>query len=189
MKHIFILLILFPVMTFSQEITDIKDDFTGERKITYEHKSFCRPLIDNTESFSQFFLLIKEVRQVDNSFIMEVNIPVSTFNFTRDGFLWILFEDGTKEKCSIEIYNEIIVFPEKTSYGYNQSVLDFYISLDLITKLSEGEQIKSIRFMTQDGYVDYKHTGFKSKTKDDRRKKDVVEYFTGIKNYYLKTQE
>ena len=43
--------------------------------------------------------------------------------------------------------------------------------------------------MTQDGYVDYKHTGFKSKTKDDRRKKDVVEYFTGIKNYYLKTQE
>ena len=27
MKHIFILLILFPVITFSQEITDIKDNF------------------------------------------------------------------------------------------------------------------------------------------------------------------
>ena len=48
-----------------------------------------------------------------------------------------------------------------------------------------GDQMKSIRFMTQKGYVDYKHTGFKSKTKEEKRSKDVIKYFTGIKDYSL----
>tara|TARA_R110001592_G_scaffold33062_3_gene115088 strand:- start:963 stop:1535 length:573 start_codon:yes stop_codon:yes gene_type:complete len=186
MKYIHVLLILLlPIICSSQVIDDNLDDFTGDRIITYSHKSLCRPLIDSPSILDQFFLCIDQVQQINNRFLMRVLIPMCTYNFTEDGYLWILFEDGIKIKCPIEIYNEIIVFPKKNIYGYDESILEFYIDNELIEKLSNGDQMKSIRFMTQKGYVDYKHTGFKSKTKEEKRSKDVIKYFTGIKDYSL----
>ena len=190
MKYLYItLILLIPIISFGQKIDDKIDDFTGERIITYSHKSLCRPLIDSPSILDQFFLCIDQVKQINDRFLMRVIIPGSTYNFTRDGYLWVLFEDGSKNKCDIEIYNEIIVFPKKSVYGYDESILEFYINSEFIDKLSNGGQMKSIRFMTQDGYIDYTHTGFKSKTKEGKRKKDVVEYFTGIKDYSINPPE
>jgi|TARA_B110000003_G_scaffold238307_1_gene243815 hypothetical protein len=184
MKYLYItLILLIPILGFGQKIDDKKDDFTGDRIITYSHKSLCRPLIDSPSILDQFFLCIDQVKQINDRFLMRVLIPMSTYNFTSDGYLWVLFEDGSKTKCLIEIYDKIIVFPKKNIYGYDESLLEFYINKEFIEKLSNGHQMKSVRFMTQDGYIDYTHTGFKSKTKEVKRKKDVVEYFTGIKEY------
>lgn len=190
MKYFQILLILlFPIFGSSQVIDDKLDDFTGDRIITYSHKSLCQPLIDRSNLLNQFSLNIDQVKQINDRFLMRVLIPMSTYNFTNDGYLWVLFEDGNKIKCPIEIYNEIIVFPEKSIYGYDESIIEFYINNELIEKLSNGDQMKSIRFMTQKGYVDYKHTGSKSKRKVEKRKKDVVDYFTGIKEYSNKIKK
>ena len=187
MKHLYItLILLIPILGFGQKIDDKIDDFTGDRIITYSHKSLCQPLIDRSNVLNQFSLNIDQVKQINDRFLMRILIPMSTYNFTREGYLWVLFEDGSKNKCDIEIYNEIIVFPKKSVYGYDESILEFYINSEFIDKLSNGSQMKSIRFMTQNGYIDYTHTGFKSKTKQVKRQKDVVEYFTGIKEYSLK---
>ena len=72
-------------------------------------------------------------------------------------------------QCSIEIYNEIIVFPKEGVFGYDELNLEFYIDNELIEKLSNGDQMKSIRLMTQKDYIDYKHTGYKSKTKEKKK--------------------
>ena len=125
MKYIHVLLILLlPIIRKLRKNREAGtlDDFTGDRIITYSHKSLCRPLIDSPSILDQFFLCIDQVQQINNRFLMRVLIPMCTYNFTEDGYLWILFEDGIKIKCPIEIYNEIIVFPKKNIYGYDESI-------------------------------------------------------------------
>ena len=173
------------MISFGQKIEEKIDDFTDVKSVIFTPQVYSRPLIDNSNPLNQYFLLINEIKKTNNKYLMTINI-IGSLDFNKDGYLWVLFEDGTKKKCGVEIYGEIIAFSGKSTSGYTNNVVDFYIDKEFIKKLANGDQIDKIRYMTHSGYVDYVHTGFKSKRKEDKRKQKEINYYTMINDYISK---
>ena len=185
MKKLLLILLCVPIIGFGQKIEEKIDDFTDVKSVTFKPDICSRPLIDNSNPLNQHFLFITEIKKTNNVYLMTLDITAS-LDFNKDGYLWVLFEDGTKKKCGIEIYGEIIAFAGKSVSGYTHNVVDFYIDEEFIKKLANGDQIDKIRYMTHSGYVDYVHTGFKSKRKEDKRKQKEINYYTMINDYISK---
>lgn len=182
MKKLLIILLFLPIIGFGQKIEEKVDDFTDIKTIIFTPNICSRPLIDNSNPLNQHFLFITEIKKIDNSYLMTLDITAD-LDFNKDGYLWVLFEDGTKKKCNVEIYGEIINFSEKSVSGYTHNIVDFYIDEEFIEKLANGNQITKIRYMTHSGYVDYVHTGFKSKRKEDKRKQKEINYYKMIYDF------
>ena len=182
-----LLILLIPMIGFGQKIEERVDDFTDVKSVIFTPKLFSRILIDNTNPLSQYFLFVNEIKKINNRYLMTVDI-LANLDFNKDGYLWVLFEDGTKKKCSVEIYGEIINFAGKSVSGYIHNIVDFYIDEEFIEKLAKGEQIKKIRYMTHNGYVDYVHTGFTSARKEDKRKKKEIVFYSMILDYISKNK-
>lgn len=187
MKKLLLILLCLPFIGFGQKIEEKVDDFTDIKSVIFTPKICSRPLIDNSNPLSQYFLFITEIKKTNNKYLMTTDI-VGSLDFNKEGYLWILFEDGTKKKCSVEIYGEIINFAGKSISGYTHNIVDFYIDEEFIEKLAKGEQIKKIRYMTHNGYVDYVHTGFKSDRKEDKRKKKEIVFYSMILDYISKNK-
>ena len=185
MKKLLFILLCLPIIGFGQKIEEKVDDFTDNKTVTFTPNVCSRPLIDNSNTLSQHFLFITKIEKTNNTYLMTLDITAS-LDFNKDGYLWVLFEDGTKKKCDVEIYGDIIDFAEKSVSGYTHNIVDFYIDEEFIKKLANGNQINKIRYMTNSGYVDYVHTGFNSKRKEDRRKQKEINYYTMIYDYISK---